>query len=77
MLSLHHHLLPHQTEIVMNIIVAALIWIGALQAGQTPNDQLVRENCAAIEASIQDPEFIREYNNNRIHIGMLDLNEGD
>jgi hypothetical protein len=61
----------------MNIIVAALIWIGALQAGQAPSDQMVRENCSAIEASIQDPEFLDEYNNNRIHIGMLDLNEGD
>lgn len=64
----------------MNLIVAALIWMGALQAGETPSDQLIRENKTAIEISIQDPAFIDAYENttlNRDHIGMLDLNEGD
>jgi hypothetical protein len=62
----------------MNLIVAALIWMGALQAGQAPTDQLIRENKEAIEISIQDPAFQQEYETiNRDHIGMLDLNEGD
>jgi hypothetical protein len=64
----------------MNLIVAALLWMGAIQPGQTPSDQMIRENREAIVCSIQDPDFIREHQNitlNRDHIGMLDLNEGD
>jgi hypothetical protein len=63
----------------MDLIVAVLVWIGALVPGENVTPEVVLENESAIEYYSQDPDFVRTFNASRTaeHIGMLDLNEGD
>ena len=63
----------------MDLIVAVLLWMGVIQPGQAPTQDVINRNREAIVQYSKDTDFLDDNPTFRTadHIGMLDLHEGD
>lgn len=63
----------------MDLIVAILLWIGAISPGESPTQQDIDQNQEAINYYSHDTDFMNYYNGSSTGdaIGIMDIDEGD
>ena len=57
-----HHQLTEKVKIMIDLIIAILLYIGAISSSSEVNQTVIEENQEAIEFYSNDPAFMEYYN---------------